>query len=85
MTSDPVTLTLPFLTWQGAYVLLTAFGILIATGLVWLMLNGAERKHSTTLESWAKAVAWVLGPAWVYPAQTSFNADRGAAPYRQRA
>ena len=66
MTSDPVTLTLPFLTWQGMYVLLTALGILIATGLMWLILNGAERARPATLESWAKAGAWVLGPVWLW-------------------
>lgn len=66
MNTDPVTLTLPFLTWQGLNVLLAALGVAGATGLVWLMLTGAERDHSPKLESWFKPMAVVLGVVWIW-------------------
>ena len=65
MNSDPVTLTLPFLTSQGLNVILAAIGVFIAVGLVWLMLTGAEREKPPALENWFKALTWVLLPVWV--------------------
>ncbi len=65
MNSDPVTLTLPFLTAQGLTVLLVALGVFVAVGLVWLMLTGAEREKPPAPESWFTALAWVLLPVWV--------------------
>lgn len=66
MNTDPVTLTLPFLTWQGLNVLLAALGVAGATGLIWLMLTGAERDHPPKLESWFKPMAVVLGVVWIW-------------------
>ena len=66
MPDDPVTLTLPFLTWQGLNVLLAAFGVVAATGLVWLMLSDAEREKPPRLESLGNALAWVLGAVWLW-------------------
>ncbi|TVS03880.1 MAG: hypothetical protein EA407_05585, partial [Rhodobacteraceae bacterium] len=86
MNNDPVTLTLPFLTWQGLTVLLVALGVFIAVGLVWVMLTGAEREKPPALESWFTALAWVLLPVWVLLLAATlwgmwevFNGIKGAA------
>ena len=66
MNSETVSIPLPFLTWQGLSVLLAALGVAVATGLVWLMLNAAARKRPPLVESWFKALAWVLLPVWFW-------------------
>jgi uncharacterized protein YjbI with pentapeptide repeats len=64
--TDPVTLTLPFLTHQGLGVLLAMLGLAGVSLLIWLMLGGEGRDRQSGLDRWLAALGWMLGAAWLW-------------------
>jgi uncharacterized protein YjbI with pentapeptide repeats len=64
--TDPVTLTLPFLTHQGLGVLLATLGLAGVSLLIWLMLGGEGRDRQSGLDRWLAALGWMLGVAWLW-------------------
>lgn len=64
--TDPVTLTLPFLTHQGLHVLLVTLCLAGASVLIWRMLRGEGRDRQSGLDRWLAGMGWILGAAWLW-------------------
>lgn len=66
MTSDPVTLTLPFLTWHGFYALLAQLLVITVALLAWQAHKHRKWTQPEQLAGLLIPLAWAFIPFWLF-------------------